>query len=87
MNQVFAFNNGPETLQKWAQEGLIKKNVGISIIIDRKGKVLETIFLSPSGYQPFDELTLKTVQAASPFPPVPELFKEKTVRVNLTSGL
>lgn len=87
MNQVFAFRDGPNILQKWAGEGLIKKNVGISIVIDKKGNVLEIIFLSSSGYTPFDELTKKTVQEASPFPPAPEQFKEKTFRVELTSAL
>ena len=87
MNQVFGFKGGPGQLERWAQEGKIKKNVGISIVIDRKGNVLKVEFLTRSGYQPFDDLTQETVQEASPFPPVPAQFKEKTVRVELTSAL
>lgn len=87
MNQVFGFHGGHATMLKWAQEGLIKKNVGVSIILNKQGDVLQTIITSSSGYKPFDELTKKTVAQASPFPPLSKEFKEETFRLELTSGL
>ena len=87
INQVFSFHGGPDKARVWAKKGLIKKNTGISIVIDKAGKVINVILTYSSGYKPFDELSIDTVKQASPFPPVPDYFNHEKVRIELSSYL
>jgi len=85
INQVFAFHGGPEKLSSYIQSGKRLKNVGLFVIIDQQGKVLSRSITSSSGYAPADALILQVVDLASPFPPVPQHFNHKTVRIELIS--
>lgn len=85
INQVFAFHGGPEKLSGYIQSGKRLKNAGLFVIIDQQGKVLSRSITSSSGYAPADELILQVVDLASPFPPVPQHFNHKTVRIELVS--
>lgn len=85
INQVFAFHGGPEKLSGYIQSGKRLKNAGLFVIIDQQGKVLSRSITSSSGYAPADALILQVVDLASPFPPVPQHFNHKTVRIELIS--
>jgi TonB family protein len=85
INQVFAFHGGPQKMHDFAQDGKLKKNAGLSVVIDRQGKVLSHAITHSSGHQPADELITQAVDLASPFPPVPPHFTHKTVRIELVS--
>ena len=85
INQVFAFHRGPEKLSSYIQSGKQLKNAGLFVIIDQQGKVLSRSITSSSGYAPADALILQVVDLASPFPPVPQHFNHKTVRIELIS--
>lgn len=85
INEVFTFYGGPQKIDSWMKEGLIRKNTSMSVVIDKKGNVLEVILTGSSGYQPFDELSIQAVHQASPFPPVPEYLNHEKVRVELMS--
>lgn len=85
INQVFAFQGGPEKMLNWAQNGSIKQRAGISVTIDRKGNVLSSRLMRSCGHTQADELLLNAINAASPFPPVPAHIAQKTVRVELVS--
>ncbi len=87
INQVFSFHNGPNQARQWAQQGLLKNNTNLTIIIDKKGNVLAAEILQSSGYAPFDKLSLKTIYLASPFPPIPDRLGHQKIRVNLSSYL
>lgn len=87
INQVFAFHGGPAQVRNWLQKGFLQKNTALSIIIDKKGSVLDVDITQSSGYIPFDELSIKTVHQASPFPPIPDRIGHDKVRVDLSSYL
>ncbi|MFS8506652.1 MAG: TonB C-terminal domain-containing protein [Candidatus Babeliales bacterium] len=85
INQVFAFHGGPEKFSSYIQSGKQLKNAALFVIIDQQGKVLSRSITSSSGYAPADALILQAVDQASPFPPVPQHFNHKTVRIELIS--
>ncbi len=85
INQVFAFYGGPEKFSSYIQSGKQLKNAALFVIIDQQGKVLSRSITSSSGYAPADALILQAVDQASPFPPVPQHFNHKTVRIELIS--
>lgn len=85
INQVFAFHGGPEKLLTMAKAGHLKKNAGLSVVINQQGHVLSKKITHSSGHQPADSLILDAIEQANPFPPVPKHFNHKTVRVELIS--
>jgi len=87
INQVFSFHGGPALAHQWARQGNLKKNAALSVVIDKQGKVLDAKITQSSGYNLFDELSLKTVYQSSPFPPIPDRLKHDKVRVDLSSYL
>lgn len=87
INQVFSFHGGPALAHTWTRKGVLSKNAALSVVIDKQGKVLDAKITQSSGYKPFDELSLKTVYQASPFPPIPDRLQHDKVRVDLASYL
>lgn len=85
INQVFAFHGGPAQLLSYAKSGKITQNAGLSVVIDRQGNLISKQLRHSFGHTDADALILKTVDMASPFPPVPSHIQHKTVRVELIS--
>lgn len=87
INQVFSFYGGPDKVKNWINKGFIKNDTHLSITIDKGGKVLAAIITQSSGCKAFDELSLQTINQASPFPPIPDRLGHQKVRVDLSSYL
>ncbi len=85
INQVFAFHGGPQKMDNWARAGLLKHQAGLSVTINKQGKVIGTQMLNSSGHTAADTLLLEAINLASPFAPVPHHFGHETVRVELIS--
>lgn len=52
--------------------GTEERKAEITLTLDRAGRVIAAAASAPSGSEEFDRSLLRAVQAASPFPPVPE---------------
>ena len=87
INQVFSFYGGPDKVKNWINKGFIKNDTHLSITIDKNGKVLSALITQSSGCKAFDELSLQTINQASPFPPIPDRLGHQKVRVDLSSYL
>jgi hypothetical protein len=85
INEVFTFHGGPQKLIALAQSGSIKQSAGISVIINKKGAVIDKKLVKTTGCPQADLLLLNAIESASPFPPVPHHFGHEQVRVELIS--
>jgi len=85
INEVFAFHGGPQKLFALVQSGRVKQSAGLSVIIDKQGKVINKKLMKTTGCSQADGLLLDAIESASPFPPVPHHFGHEQVRVELIS--
>ena len=59
------------------------KQVILRISVDRSGKVLKVVFVSPSRVRELDHAVVQAVTACSPYPPLPEAFQGDRMELHL----
>jgi len=67
----------PENLPK----GEVDLETTIVVIIDREGKVQKSWFEKRSGNALYDQMAMRAIMKAEPFPPIPKEFSDKTVEI------
>ena len=55
----------------------------VAFTLGNTGDLLEASINSPSPYKMLDKAALDAVKSASPYPPIPEVLKMKTIRFKL----
>lgn len=55
----------------------------VAFTLGNAGNLMEVSINNPSPYKQLDEAALDAVKSASPYPPIPELLKMKTIRFKL----
>jgi TonB family protein len=58
--------------------------VQLMFIIDRNGQVPKLVIASPSGSPSLDKAAVAGVSATVPFPPLPQEFKGKEIRLQFS---
>lgn len=73
--------------EKWALAGGILPDENIEAVISIKvlgnGEVVDPHFEKRSGNRYFDESALRAIKKASPFPPLPEWIRAKSIEVGI----
>jgi TonB family protein len=68
-------------------ENLPKRKVDLEttivVIIDREGKVQKSWFEKRSGNVLYDQMAMRAIQKAEPFPPIPKEFSENTFEIGI----
>jgi len=67
----------PENLPK----GEVDLETTIVVIIDREGKVQKSWFEKRSGNALYDQMAMRAIMKAEPFPPIPKEFSDKTFEI------
>ncbi|HNQ36119.1 MAG TPA: TonB family protein [bacterium] len=67
------------------REGLavVKREAGVSFIINRSGGVEEVLLMRPSGDSRFDRSAVSAVSGAAPFPPLPAAWPRDRLQVSV----
>lgn len=71
-----------EEWSRWVPPGS-RQSCLVSFVIQRTGVVAQTELERASGDSLFDQGALRAVQAAAPFPPLPEGFKDPSLSVHV----
>ena len=82
-NQVANFHGILKQLRIWHAEGKIKRITTMSVTIDRKGNLIEYRMTQSSGYQAADDLLIKGIKLAAPFPPIPASIAHDSIRYDI----
>jgi TonB family protein len=69
----------PEDLPK----GKIGLETTIVVIIDREGKVKKSWFEKRSGDALYDQMAMRAIKKAEPFPPIPKEFSDNTFEIGI----
>jgi len=69
----------PENLPK----GKIDLETTIVVIIDREGKVQKSWFEKRSGNGLYDQMAMRAIKKAEPFPPIPKEFSDNTFEIGI----
>ncbi len=71
--------NLPENLPR----GKIDLETTIVVIIDREGKVQKSWFEKRSGNALYDQMAMRAIKKAEPFPPIPKEFSDNTFEIGI----
>ncbi len=71
--------NLPENLPR----GKIDLETTVVVIIDREGKVQKSWFEKRSGNALYDQMAMRAIKKAEPFPPIPKEFNDNTFEIGI----
>lgn len=82
LNNAARFNRvkNPVPLGEWVANKFIKNHLQCGITVNKKGEVQDIDIILSSGYKPYDELCIKDIWSASPFPPLPDQLGKNVAR-------
>jgi TonB family protein len=69
----------PENLPK----GKIDLEAVIVVIIEKGGKVQKSWFEKKSGNALYDQMAMRAIKKAEPFPPIPKEFSDETFEIGI----
>jgi len=77
-NRLMQFWTIPEHMSKTSELTAV-----VGITISKSGQVADMFFESKSGDRVFDQFVSKTIEAATPFPPIPAAMKKQRFEIGL----
>jgi TonB family protein len=82
-NMIWAKIKKEWTLPEELPKGTIDLETIIVIIIGREGKVQKSWFEKRSGNPLYDQMAMRAIKKAEPFPPIPKEFSDKTFEIGI----
>jgi len=82
-NMIWAKIKEEWTLPENLPKGKIDLETTIVVIIDREGKVRKSWFEKKSGNGLYDQMAMRAIKKAEPFPPIPKEFSDNTFEIGI----
>jgi colicin import membrane protein len=82
-NMIWAKIKEEWTLPENLPKGKIDLETTIVVIIDREGKVRKSWFEKRSGNGLYDQMAMRAIKKAEPFPPIPKEFSDNTFEIGI----
>jgi len=82
-NMIWAKIKEEWTLPENLPKGKIDLETTIVVIIDREGKVQKSWFEKRSGNALYDQMAMRAIKKAEPFPPIPKEFSDNTFEIGI----
>jgi TonB family protein len=82
-NRIWAKIKEEWTLPKNLPKGIVDLETTIVVIIDREGKVQKSWFERRSGNAFYDQMAMRAIMKAEPFPPIPKEFSDDTFEIGI----
>jgi TonB family protein len=82
-NMIWAKIKEEWTLPENLPKGKIGLETTIVVIIDREGKVKKSWFEKRSGDALYDQMAMRAIKKAEPFPPIPKEFSDNTFEIGI----
>lgn len=82
-NMIWAKIKKEWTLPEDLPKGTIDLETIIVVIIEREGKVQKSWFEKRSGNPLYDQMAMRAIKKAEPFPPIPKEFSDKTFEIGI----
>lgn len=70
-------------IREYLIEGRNKLETVIILLIGKEGKIQKMWFEKESGNSNYDQMAIRAIKKAEPFPPIPEELKENTLEIGI----